>query len=98
MTTQQFLKDMNPQFLYEETGEHKMYYACDIPTLLKEFARIHVEKALEAVTNNEDLILYRNLQDDTLLDDISEILYHEDLGLEIDKDAIINCYPLSNII
>lgn len=97
MTTEQFIKDMNPQYLYEETGEHKMYYACDIPTLLKEFARVHVEAALKAAAQKSKLI-WKNDQMDEVIEEPRDFLYEEDLSVLVDSKSILNSYPLTNII
>lgn len=46
MTAEDFLKPLQTQ--YEETGEYKMYFALDIPKVMKEFAEFHVKEALKA--------------------------------------------------
>ncbi len=52
-TAEEFLKDL--QHDYEETGEYKMYFAIDIPNKLKEFAKLHVEAALEQASEKVGL-------------------------------------------
>jgi hypothetical protein len=83
-TATEFLKDL--QHEYEETGEYKMYFAIDIPNKLKEFAKMHVEAALKAV-----------LEKIRLSDEVCEVLQKHYFEEYINKESILNSYPLDNI-
>jgi len=84
LTAEEFLKDL--QHEYEETGEYKMYFAIDIPNKLKEFAKLHTEAALKAAsekaTTKEDVAIF------------AEGTYRTQI---IDRDSILNAYPLTLI-
>lgn len=67
---------------YEKTGEYKMYFAIDIPNKLREFAKLHVEAALKAASEKADGIDGDNF-------------YIPNTA--IDKESILNAYPLTNI-
>jgi hypothetical protein len=78
-TAEEFLKDL--QHEYEETGEYKMYFAIDIPNKLREFAKLHVESALNAASEK---VYYR--------DSNGFIETSEE-----NKYSALNSYPLTNI-
>jgi hypothetical protein len=78
-TAEEFLKDL--QHEYEETGEYKMYFAIDIPNKLREFAKLHVESALNAASEK---VYYR--------DSNGFIETSEE-----NKYSVLNSYPLTNI-
>jgi hypothetical protein len=70
------------QHEYEETGEYKMYFAIDIPDKLREFAKLHVEQALKEASEKADTQeMGKGFTAETI----------------VDKDSILNSYPLENI-
>ena len=81
LSAEEFLKDL--QYEYEETQEYKMYFAIDIPNMMSNFAKLHVNAALKAASENA-ITRKSNC--------------HCGFGYpKIDRDSILKSYPLDKI-
>ena len=92
-TAEEFLKDL--QHEYEETGEYKMYFAIDIPNKLKEFAKLHVERALKEASESRCINMYNKTWFAQSLEAGTKVL--DRVNITVDKDSILNSYSLDNI-
>ena len=73
----------------------------DIPSVLIEFAKLHVQAALEAASENAQMIGVTQ-HDNDAPDVHSDFVYvvdsnGPDYGYTVDKGSILNAYPLTNI-
>lgn len=62
-------------------------YRTDVPYFMIEFARLHVQKALKQASETFKM---------KLRDDVHELDMNDD-WIEVDKNSILNAYPLDNI-
>ena len=69
------------------------------PQILIEFAKLHVQAALESAYKNS--IMYKDLgegEDGKICYEMGDIFYDEyDYPIAISKNSILNAYPLENI-
>lgn len=66
----------------------------DIPSVLIEFAKLHVEAALEAASEKANLYLHNPGWKHS--SDIKTVKCHN-YDASINRDSILNAYPLTNI-
>lgn len=103
-TAEEFLDKKYGVFTDDRTGEK--FADCVTPNDLIEFAKLHVEEALKEAYQ-KSMIHTRGIYDDRIntLSDEGISLYKGDpyfgeyssVYVKIDKDSILNAYPLENI-
>lgn len=79
---------------YDE--EHNpCYYENECILMMQEFAKYHVQKALEAVSEN-NTIDFIDLQDGEKFE-YFDVLVDSNIQAVVSKESILNSYPLENI-
>ena len=84
------------------TEEEKHYYIDRIITYddyikaMIEFAKMHVQEALKQASEKA-FVEYIDLNTDEIFD-YTDVITDDDVEVNINKDSILNAYPLENII
>jgi hypothetical protein len=89
-TAEEFLKDNSDSF--DAQMRRDTFYRGTVESLCIEFAKLHVEKALKAAS--EKVVMYDANDIDNPEEDESGIPYEY---YTVDKNSILNAYPLNNI-
>ena len=100
MTAEEFLV-RDELFKTPLTEEEKHYYIDRIISHgiyikgMIEFAKYHVQKALEQASEKA-FVEYIDLNTDEIFD-YTDVITDDDVEVNINKDSILNAYPLENI-
>lgn len=110
-TAEEFVEKTNLYSHKDDAGD-KVYYDNHTHTLMIEFAKLHVQKALESATENAKIKTEYYHEEDVGRIRLREILDSSDLAsertdgdgimyavdtYEVNKQSILNAYPLENI-
>ena len=91
-TSEEFLnKKKYP--LFNENGGLGIHY---VKEAMIEFAKMHVQEALKQASENA-FVEYIDLNTDEIFD-YTDVITDDDVEVNINKDSILNAYPLENII
>ena len=90
-TAEDFLTKENYPLSYA-FGGLGMYY---VREAMIEFAKMHVQEALKQASE-KGFIEYIDLNTDETFD-YTDVIADDDVGVNINKDSILNAYPLENI-
>lgn len=91
-TAEEFLKYFNEK----EGNIDKLYYDSYVKKLMKEFAKMHVQEALKQVCEKA-FVEYIDLNTDEIFD-YTDVITDDDVGVNVNKESILNAYSLENII
>ena len=91
-TAEKFLIKKNYP-LYNNFGGLGMYY---VKEAMIEFAKMHVQEALKQASEKA-FVEYIDLNTDEIFD-YTDVITDDDVEVNINKDSILNAYPLENII
>ena len=100
MTAEEFLV-RDELFKTPLTEEEKHYYIDRIITHddyikgMIEFAKMHVQEALKQASENS-FVEYIDLNTDEIFD-YTDVIADDDVGVNVNKDSILNAYSLKNI-
>ena len=67
----------------------------NVTDMLIEFAKMHVEEALKQVSEKA-FVEYIDLNTDEIFD-YTDVIADDDVGVNVNKDSILNAYSLENI-
>ena len=67
----------------------------NVTDMLIEFAKMHVQEALKQASENS-FVEYIDLNTDEIFD-YTDVITDDDVGVNVNKDSILNAYPLKNI-
>jgi hypothetical protein len=92
MTAEEFLKNSKNVSYTSLKDEVKLYF---IEQDLIEFAKMHVEEALKQASEKayEEYIDLNTKE----IFDYTDVMVDDGVGVNINKDSILNAYPLENI-
>ena len=90
MKAEEFLNEMNKK----ECNIDKLYYDSYVRKAMIEFAKHHVQKALESVKQN--IILVENMRTNGE-EKTDSTKFHKDYDFYIKEESILESYPLDNI-
>ena len=90
-TAEKFLIKKNYP-LYNNFGGLGMYY---VKEAMIEFAKMHVQKALKQASEKA-FVEYIDLNTDEIFD-YTDVITDDDVGVNVNKDSILNAYPLDLI-
>ena len=68
----------------------------NVTDMLIEFAKMHVQEALKQASEKA-FVEYIDLNTDEIFD-YTDVITDDDVEVNINKDSILNAYPLENII
>ena len=68
----------------------------NVTDMLIEFAKMHVQEALKQASEKA-FVEYIDLNTDEIFD-YTDVMTDDDVGANVNKDSILNSYPLENII
>ena len=68
----------------------------NVTDMLIEFAKMHVEEALKQASEKA-FVEYIDLNTDEIFD-YTDVITDDDVGANVNKESILNSYPLENII
>ena len=68
----------------------------NVTDMLIEFAKMHVQESLKQASEKA-FIEYIDLNTDEIFD-YTDVMTDDDVGANVNKDSILNSYPLENII
>ena len=68
----------------------------NVTDMLIEFAKMHVQEALKQASKKA-FVEYIDLNTDEIFD-YTDVMTDDDVGANVNKDSILNSYPLENII
>ena len=91
-TAEEFLIEKNYP-LYNEFGGLGMYY---VKEAMIEFAKMHVQETLKQASEKA-FVEYIDLNTDEIFD-YTDVITDDDVEANVNKDSILNAYPLENII
>lgn len=94
MTAEEFLDNLSNE-AYIDDVSNKIYFPSQVEEAMTEFAKYHVEKALEAASIESKLLV-----DGVEYEEYGIRAYdtfYRDTDIYVDKDSILNAYPLENI-
>ena len=63
--------------------------------IMIDFAKLHVEAALKEASK-KTFVEFIDLTSDEIFD-YSDVLYDDNIGITVNKESILNAYPLTNI-
>jgi hypothetical protein len=90
-TAEKFLnKKKYPSF--NENGGLGIHY---VKEAMIEFAKMHVQEALKQVSEKA-FVEYIDLNTDEIFD-YTDVIADDDVGVNVNKDSILNAYSLENI-
>ena len=90
-TSEEFLKNFNE----EENNIDKLYYASYVKKAMIKFAKMHVQEALKQASEKA-FVEYIDLNTDEIFD-YTDVITDDDVEVNINKDSILNAYPLDLI-
>lgn len=97
-TAEEFLQDsITISHFYNDRYEQMMCFSDDVQKAMIEFARKHVITALKEASENMKLDSKIESEYQGSLGNEEGLLYVDKEYFYIDKDSIINAYPLENI-
>lgn len=91
-TTEEFLKNSKNVNYTSLKDEVKLYF---IEQDLIEFAKMHVEEALKQASEKA-FVEYIDLNTDEIFD-YTDVITDDDVGVNVNKNSILNAYPLDLI-
>ena len=83
-TAEEFLKE-----------NYKVKVGVTIEEVMIEFAKMHVQEALKQVSEKA-FVEYIDLNTDEIFD-YTDVIADDDVGVNVNKDSILNAYSLENI-
>ena len=90
-TAEEFLKNFNE----EENNIDKLYYDSYVKKAMIKFAKMHVQEALKLASENS-FVEYIDLETNEKFD-YTDVLVDDNISADVNKDSILNAYPLENI-
>ena len=90
-TAEEFLKNFNE----EENNIDKLYYDSYVKKAMIKFAKMHVQEALKQASEKA-FVEYIDLNTDEIFD-YTDVITDDDVEVNINKDSILNAYPLDLI-
>lgn len=79
----------------EEFLKKEDIYKYSVKDLLIEFAKLHVEVALKAASKKAS-VEYVDLTNNEIFD-YTDVITDDSVGADVNKNSILNAYPLENI-
>jgi len=79
----------------EEFLKKEDIYKYSVKDLLIEFAKLHVEAALKAASKKAS-VEYVDLTNNEIFD-YTDVITDDSVGADVNKNSILNAYPLENI-
>ena len=90
-TAEEFLKNFNE----EENNIDKLYYDSYVKKAMIEFAKMHVQEALKQAIEKA-FVEYIDLETNEKFD-YTDVLVDDNISADVNKDSILNAYPLDLI-
>ena len=90
-TSEEFLKNFNE----EENNIDKLYYDSYVKKAMIKFAKMHVQEALKQASENS-FVEYIDLETNEKFD-YTDVLVDDNISADVNKDSILNAYPLDLI-
>ena len=91
LTAEEFLKNFNE----EENNIDKLYYDSYVKKAMIKFAKMHVQEALKQASENS-FVEYIDLETNEKFD-YTDVLIDDNISADVNKDSILNVYPLDLI-
>jgi hypothetical protein len=92
-TAEEFLKNKSDSF--DTQMRRNTYYKDNVECLCIEFAKLHVQAALKAASESRCINMYDKTWFAQSLEPGTKIL--DTVNITVDKDSILNAYPLEKI-
>ena len=90
-TAEEFLKNFNE----EENNIDKLYYDSYVKKAMVKFAKMHVQEALKQAIEKA-FVEYIDLETNEKFD-YTDVLVDDNISADVNKDSILNAYPLDLI-
>jgi hypothetical protein len=71
------------------------HYSIDAVVMMRDFAKLHVEAALKAASENA-YVEYIDLDTNEIFD-YTDVITDDNVGADVNKKSILNAYPIENI-
>ena len=96
MTAEEFLQNhLEISYFFDDITESVVCYSDEVQKAMIEFAKLHVEAALKAASKNA-YVEYIDLDTNEIFD-YTDVITDNNVGADVNKNSILNAYPLKNI-